>query len=72
MKDRLHILRNPAQLSGAVIGLIAGWAIALVSISKALLYKPLAIATGVVGGMLIGWIIWLAVSLSLFLRRQAK
>lgn len=51
---------DPAQLTGAVIGLLLGWGIALTIISNGLLYKLLAIAAGVIGGMLIGWLIWFA------------
>lgn len=50
---------DPAQLTGAAIGLLLGWGIALAIISNGLLYKPLAIVAGVIGGMLIGWLIWL-------------
>lgn len=60
VSSQIEFIRDPAQLTGAVIGLLLGWGIALTIISNGLLYKPFAIAAGVIGGMLIGWLIWFA------------
>lgn len=43
MNMQLNIVRDPAQLTGALVGSFAGWAIARAIISNAMLYKPLAI-----------------------------
>ncbi|MBE7435092.1 MAG: CPBP family intramembrane metalloprotease [Anaerolineales bacterium] len=60
VSSQIKFILDPAQLTGAVIGLLMGWGIALTIISNGLLYKPFAIAAGVIGGMLIGWLIWFA------------
>lgn len=60
VSSQTKFIYDLAQLTGAVIGLLLGWGIALTIISNGLLYKPVAIAAGVIGGMLIGWLIWFA------------